>query len=62
MYTHCQHTFQFKQLIKVHVALYDPFKGYNNVPNRGQPDFLNLMMYILIKMLLSFKITFNIFV
>ncbi len=24
--THCQHTFQFKQLVKVHVALYDPFK------------------------------------
>ncbi len=26
VYTHCQHTFQFKQLVKVHVALYDPFK------------------------------------
>ncbi len=34
--------------------------------NRGvhyaQPDFLNLMMYILIEILLSFKIKFNIFV
>ncbi len=26
VYTHCQHTFQFKQLVKVHVALDDPFK------------------------------------
>ncbi len=26
VYTYCQHTFQFKQLVKVHVALYDPFK------------------------------------
>ncbi len=26
VYTRCQHTFQFKQLIKVHVALYDHFK------------------------------------
>ncbi len=26
VYTHCQHTFQLKQLVKVHVALYDPFK------------------------------------
>ncbi len=25
VYTHCQHTFMFKQLVKVHVALYDPF-------------------------------------
>ncbi len=25
VYTHCQHTFQFKQLVKVHVALHDPF-------------------------------------
>ncbi len=27
MYTHCQHTFQFKQTVKVHVASEDPFKG-----------------------------------
>ncbi len=26
MYTHCQHTFKFKQLVKVHAALYGPFK------------------------------------
>ncbi len=26
VYTHCQHTFQFKQLAKVHVASDDPFK------------------------------------
>ncbi len=26
VYTHCQHTFQFKQLVKVHVALNEPFK------------------------------------
>ncbi len=26
VYTHCQHTFQFKQLVKVHVALDDPLK------------------------------------
>ncbi len=26
VYTHCQHTFQFKQLVKVHVASDDPFK------------------------------------
>ncbi len=26
VYTHYQHTFQFKLLVKVHVALYDPFK------------------------------------
>ncbi len=25
VYTHYQHTFQFKQLVKVHVALCDPF-------------------------------------
>ncbi len=25
VYTHCQQTFQFKQLVKVHEALYDPF-------------------------------------
>ncbi len=25
VYTHCQHTFQFKQRVKVHVASYDPF-------------------------------------
>ncbi len=30
VYTHCQHTFQFKQLVKVHVALYDPFKQQEN--------------------------------
>ncbi len=29
MNTHCQHTFQFKQLIKVNVALYDPFNNQN---------------------------------
>ncbi len=28
VYTHCQHTFQFKQLVKVHAALYDPFKWF----------------------------------
>ncbi len=26
VYTHCQHTFQSKQLVKVHVASGDPFK------------------------------------
>ncbi len=26
VYTHCQHTFQFKQHVKVHVAVYDPYK------------------------------------
>ncbi len=32
MYTHCQHTFKFRQLVKVHVALYDPFnKKYSNI-------------------------------
>ncbi len=27
VYTHCQHTFQFKQLVKVHVASNDPFNA-----------------------------------
>ncbi len=27
VYTHCQHTFQFKQLVKVHVALHDSMSG-----------------------------------
>ncbi len=27
VYTHCQHTFKFKQLVKV--ALYDPFKTFS---------------------------------
>ncbi len=27
VYTNCLHTFQFKLLVKVHVALYDPFKS-----------------------------------
>ncbi len=26
VYTHCQHTIQFKLLVKVNVALYDPFR------------------------------------
>ena len=26
VYRHCQHTFQYNQLVKVHVPLYDPFK------------------------------------
>jgi len=26
VYRHCQHTFQYNQLEKVHVPLYDPFK------------------------------------
>ncbi len=30
VYIHCQHTFKFKQLVKVHVALYDPFKDWVN--------------------------------
>ncbi len=32
VYTHCQHTFQFKQLVKVHVALYDIFKYCKAAP------------------------------
>ncbi len=31
VYTHCQQTFQFKQLVKVHVALYDPFHIWTDV-------------------------------
>ncbi len=27
VYTHCQHTFQFKQLVKVHVASDEPFNS-----------------------------------
>jgi len=27
VYRHCQHTFQYNQLEKVHVPLYDPFKA-----------------------------------
>jgi len=26
VYRHCQHAFQYNQLEKVHVPLYDPFK------------------------------------
>ncbi len=32
VYTHCQHTFQFKQLVKAHVALDEP---YIYICNRG---------------------------
>ncbi len=48
MYTHCQHTFQFKQLVKVHVALYDPFKVHLDIiytvsgPNKHSQDALDL--------------------
>ncbi len=34
VYTHCQHTFQFKQLVKVHVASDDPFKGLVHFQNK----------------------------
>ncbi len=37
-------------------------KGYKNVPIKAQPDFLHLMMYILIEMFLSFKTKLYIFV
>ncbi len=42
VYTHCQHTFQFKLIVKVHVASYDPFKlvvysdsSMGNLPDGG---------------------------
>ncbi len=28
VYRHCQHTFQYNQLVKVHVPLYDPFNPF----------------------------------
>ncbi len=31
VYTHCQHTFQFKQIVNVHVAFIDPFKKDSGV-------------------------------
>ncbi len=43
VYTHCQHTFQFKQLVKVHVALYDPFKCIMSVCGAQG---LNVLRYI----------------
>jgi len=30
VYRHCQHTFQYNQLVKVHVPIYDPFNKKNN--------------------------------
>ncbi len=37
-------------------------KGTKNVPIKHSQSYFYLMMYIFIEMLLSFKITFNIFV
>ncbi len=37
VYTHCQHTFQFKQLVKVHVASDDPFKGITALTVTADP-------------------------
>jgi len=31
VYSKCQHTFQYNQLEKVHVPLYDPFKKTNHI-------------------------------
>jgi len=36
MYRHCQHTFQYNQLVKVHVLLYDPYKTVKTVSSQTQ--------------------------
>ncbi len=33
VYTHCQNKFPFKQLVKVHVALYDPLSVLSHLPH-----------------------------
>jgi len=46
VYRYCQHTFQYNQLEKVHVPLYDPFKSSETIFTIDNPT--TSLLHILI--------------
>ncbi len=46
MYTQCQHTFQFKQLVKLHVASDDPFKEHASLASTYFSILESIVWYI----------------